>query len=329
MKTTVARKIALGLVTILAGFLLLTGCGGGDDEPEACGTDPDTFCLDSSDRSLAASYSASFDWTTDKIALRLLAAPTRSEAEKALYFQNPGLYQDPGSEPQITPDPLPSLDPSPAGFDFELSDLAPNPNSQFLDNSSIVDSLAETPISQTEQNLAPLWLPAVMVYLSVDWDSSQVLDLYYANSAVRGQKWGSSEAMLPPQTIQHMYLHDGEIWVEIAFEDHVDLGAGISDSNGDGAREIFGKIDPSHYTSAVYDEIQNNYVDKKLTVNELDNLIDNKIVDDLYSSFPMEPVGDMGTPFEIPEVGTVNYPFKVLQGFSPKDDISIVLLVEP
>ena len=329
MKTTRALKPGFSLLFVLAGLLLINGCGGDDGNEEGCGSDPDAFCVESDDQSLAATYNASYDWSSDKIAVRYMTAPTRSEAEKALYFQNPGLYQNPGQEPQITPDPPLTLDPSPSGFDFELSDLAPNPNTQLLDNNSIVNSLGETSITQAEQDNAPLWLPAVLVYLSVDWDASKVLNLYYGNTAVKGQKWGATGTNVLPQTIQHMYLHNGEIWVEIAFENHVVLDAGITDSNGDGYKEIFGKIDPAHFTSEVFDELANNYVGTRMSVAELDGLIENKILDDLYSLFYMKPHSDLGIPFEVTGAGTVKYPFKVLSDGSEDPFIFIVLIVEP
>ncbi len=306
--------------------LFLVGCGGGETT-EGC-TATDTFCVESDDQALAQSYNSTFDWSTGKIAVRLLSGPTRSESDKAVYFHNPGLYKDVGGEPQVTPDPLPTLDGSPSGFDFELSDLAPNANQQFLDNTSIVDKLSETSISQAEQTNSALWLPAVMVYLAVDWDASKVLNLYYGNNAVRGQKWGGSST-LPPQSIQHVYLHSGEIWVEIAFEDFVTLGTGISDSNGDGYKEVFAKIALEHFTPEAYDKLVNDYVTPKMTVAELNTHIEDKILDDLYYDFPMEPSSGIGVPFEITGVGSVKFPFKVLKGVSPKDDIFIVLLVEP
>lgn len=318
----------------LSASLLLVACGGGDDNVgtdggDECAASKGSFCVSSADLALAESYNKTFDWSKDKIAVRHLLGPTHSEADKALYFRNPGLYKDTSMEPQITPDPLPSLDPSPSGFDFALPDLAPNKGQQLLDNTSIVDSLSDTAITSAEQASAPLWLPAVMIYLTVDWDSSKVLNLYYGNNAVKGQKWGSQDATLPPQTIQHMYLHDGEIWVEIVFEKYVSLGAGITDSDGDGYKEIYAKIDPAHYSSEVYDQLLNSYVTPKLSVDDLNSLIENKILDDLYSDFDMEPKSGIGQAFDASGIGTFEYPFKVIQGVSPKDDIFIVLLVEP
>jgi len=310
----------------------VAGCGGdGNGNGESCADHAGEFCVESSDKEIFETHSQSFDWTSDKIAIRHLIAPTRSEAEKALYFQNPGLYMDPSGEPQITPDPLPTLDPSPTGFDFPLSDLAPNSGQQLLDNSTLVDSLGDTSITADEQAAAALWLPAVMVYLSTDWDAQKVLNLYYGNTAVKGQDWGqdSPAPSLPPQTIQHLYLHDGELWVEIAFEDNVDLGTDITDSNGDGYREVFGQIAPAHFTSEVYDELANNYVAAELDVDGLKTLIEDEIIDDLYFDFPMQPYSGIGESFEVPGAGTIVYPFMVVQGVSPKDDIFVVLIVEP
>ncbi|MBW2703704.1 MAG: hypothetical protein JRF33_23040 [Deltaproteobacteria bacterium] len=65
MKTTRALKPGFSLLIVLAGLLLINGCGGDDGNEEGCGSDPSAFCVDSDDQSLAATYNASYDWSSD------------------------------------------------------------------------------------------------------------------------------------------------------------------------------------------------------------------------------------------------------------------------
>ncbi len=304
-----------------------SACGGDENE-----NPPEGFNVTAADMALMESYNQDFDWSTDKIAIRYLTGPTYSEAHKALYSRNPGLYRDMSTEPDIVPNPLPDIQAGTAsGFDFTLSG-GDNSGQQVLDNTSIVDTMAETAISGPEQAQALLWSPAVTVFLK-DWDITLSTNLYYADLAVKGQTWENAQANLPPQKIEHCYLHDGDLWVELVFEDHLSLGSGITDSNGDGYREIYAQIKPEHFTEAVYNQLAGDYSTMKYNEASLHDLIaggaSSGIIDELYSIFPMELGSGIGIPYVITDLGTIAYPFMVINGMSPKQDYAVVLLVAP
>ena len=58
-----------------------------------------------------------------------------------------------------------------------------------------------------------------------------------------------------PQKIEHVYLHGGEIWVKVVFADFLNLGTGISDTDGDGQKEIYAKVADTHYDAELHDKL--------------------------------------------------------------------------
>lgn len=298
-----------------------SGCEGGGD----------TFQVLAADKSLWQTHNDAYTWGEDTVAIRYLAGPTHAEADKALFFQNPGLYKDTSGEPQITPDPLPDIQGGTAtGFDFPMTS-GDHAGEQVLDVATIADSLADTPVSAAEQQASLLWEPAVTIHL-VAWDIEKSENLYYADNAIKAQKWGSA-ATLPPQSAWHLYLHGSDIWVEVAFEAHLQLGAGVTDSNGDGYREIFAKVNPALFDADVHAALSGDYTSHKYDETAFAELIaggtEEGILDKLYSRFPMQPHSNIGEPYDVPGLGTIQYPFMVIKGMAPKDDHVIVLLVEP
>jgi hypothetical protein len=190
------------------------------------------------DKAIEEAYNESFDWTTDKLSIIYIAPPTRANIDRGLYFRNPALFRDTSGEAPVT-----------AGdWDFPLPDGAPNQGQQAFEEGSIVDSICKTPLSREERERALLWEPAVKLFLT-KWDIDKAQGLYYVTYAVEGQKWGGASTF-PPQTLQRVYLHEGEIWVEVVFEHWVGFSNKVSDSNGDGYNEFFAKVAPAHYTTS-------------------------------------------------------------------------------
>ncbi len=262
--------------------------------------------IQSADRSLADSYATGFDWTSDTASVSIVETPTRAKIDLAIYHRNPALYVDPGGESQVTPATLPSIVSGTAsGFDFTLGSGAPNEGQQALDLASIVDTMAETPLTTAEQASALYWEPAIDIYL-VNWDILKSLNLYFVNLAVRGQKWGGA-SVLPTQALQHTYLHSGEIWVKLSFADFLDLGTGITDSDGDGEREIFARVTPAHFDTEVYSKLLDDYVTPVYdTLGLRDDL--QYILDNLYSRTSPSLIRIIGEPYEISGLGTFAYP---------------------
>lgn len=275
------------------------------------------------DLTLTTTYNASFDWTQDSVSVSHVAAPTRAAFDRALYLRNPALYRDVTGEPTVTPAALPTINGGAQNFDFPIQSGAPHQNEQALDVASIVDAIADTPLTTAEQAASVAWEPAVDIFL-VDWDIAKSIDLYYVSLAIRGQRWGGSSTV-PPQSLQHAYLHNGELWVELAFEDYIDLGSGITDDDGDGYREVYARVPTAFYTTEVYNKLRDDYLVPTFdTLGLRDNL--SVILDDLYTRTSPSVVSVIGVPYTLPGGGTLQYPFVVLRH---SDGVVNVFLVEP
>jgi len=273
------------------------------------------------DSTLATTYNASFDWTQDSVSVSHVAVPTRAAFDRALYLRNPALYRDVSGEPTVTPAALPTITGGVHNFDFPIQTGAPHQGEQALDNTTIVDAIADTPLTTAEQAASVAWEPAVDIYL-VDWDIAKSIDLYYVSLAIRGQRWAGSNTV-PPQSLQHAYLHNGELWVELAFEDYIDLGSGITDDDGDGYREVYARVPTGFYTTEVYNKLRNDYVAPTFdTLGLRDNL--SVILDDLYTRTAPSVVSVIGVPYGLPGGGTLQYPFVVLRHSAGTTNVFLV-----
>lgn len=267
--------------------------------------------LEADDRALAEQAAATFDWTKDKLSVALVEAPTPSRIGAALYLHNPALYRDTSAEAQVTPSPLPAIDAGGTGFDFPAGDK------QALDATAIVDKLDATPIPAASHGDFGLWEPTLGHLKRVD----KLGNLAYVDAAVRQQQWGSDA--LQPQRLERVWLHDGAIWVCIVFEPFVELGSGISDSDGDGYKEIFAKIDAANFPQEVYDELANAYFKPKLDTLGVKGVLDD-IVNDLYDATNPEIKQTIGESFEAAGLGTFKYPFAVLRHASGAENVLLV-----
>ncbi|MBI3180621.1 MAG: carboxypeptidase regulatory-like domain-containing protein [Myxococcales bacterium] len=275
------------------------------------------------DETLAATFAQSFDWTKDKTSVEVVPRPSRAKIDAALYLRNPALYRDTTAQARVTPTPLPSLSGAPQGFDFPIPLGGANAGQQALDTATLVDSLAGTPLTAAEKAAFFVWEPAIKNYLR-SWNLDASLTLYYGGLAVESQRWGATP-QIPPQSLRRVFLHQREVWVEIVFEKFVDLGAGITDTDGDGRKEVFGRLKAAHVAASAYDRLESDYVGKTFDTLELrDRLSD--ILDDLYSKTNPTVEGVIGVPYPIPGVGTVKYPFVVLKHAGGAVN---VLLVKP
>jgi hypothetical protein len=265
------------------------------------------------DKAIAEAYNETFDWSTDKLSITYIAPPTRANIDRGLYFRNPALFRDTSAESPVT-----------AGeWDFPIPDGAPNQGQQAFEEGSITNSICKTPLTKEERARALLWEPAVKLFLA-KWDIDKAENLYHVTFAVEGQHWGGSSTF-SPQTLQRVYLHEGEIWVEVVFEDWVSFENKVTDSNGDGYNEIFAKVSSAHYTTEVYDQLAGDYLNHEYQTLELREDL-NIMLDDLYSRTNPVFTSVIGVPFDVPGHGTLQYPFVVL---THSNDAVNVLLVDP
>ena len=282
-----------------------------------------TLNVTAADAALAATHNQAFDWATASLSVHNVPHANRAEVDKALYYHNPALYRDPTGEAQITPAVLPDINGGATGFDFPIPAGAPNEGQQAIDAATIVDSLAGTPLTADEIAASMMWEPAVKLYLS-GWDPVASLSAYYVSLAIEGQRWGG-QSMIAPQSLGHLYLHNGEFWVEVVFQSFVDLGAGITDSDGDGDREVFAKLADAHYDASLVAKLVDDYLTPTYDTLGLKNDMQ-LILDDLYSRTSPEIVSVIGVAYEAAGLGSFEYPFVVLEH---SNGVVNVLLVAP
>jgi len=275
------------------------------------------------DLTLVKAYNETFDWTTDELSLHLIWPPTEARINASLYRKNPALYRDTSGEDTITPDPLPSIAGGTAsGFDFPIPSGQPNEGQQAFDTSAIFDQLADTPLSAIEKTDRLMWEPSVKIFL-IKWDLDKATNLYNVGVAVEQQRWGG-DPQYSPQSLERLYLHGSdEIWVEVVFQSWVELGAGITDSDCDGRREVFAKVAPAHFDTEVRAQLTGDFSTKHYdTLGLKENLY--LILDDLYTRTSPEEVSVIGEPFEVPGHGTLQYPFMVLEHSDGSQNVLLV-----
>lgn len=265
--------------------------------------------LDPADVALANAYNATFDWTKQTLSIAIAATPTRRNFDNAVYWKNPALYRDTSSQAAVVPAPLPQIVGGTAmNLSFPIRGGA-NDGKEALDLASVVDSIASTPVAAMENPDYMLWTP-MLNWLS-DWNAAKSVDLKLAGVAVRQQSWGSNAPL--PQEIRRVFLDatNGALWVEIVFQNFVQLGDGITDDDGDGYKEIFAKVGSAYVTQEILDKL-GGYMQTRYTTHGMSDEV-TKALRELYSSTSAQVVKIIGQPFDILNLGTIQYPFVVLQ----------------
>ena len=262
------------------------------------------------DLALAATHNASFDWTTDRTSVVVMTMPTRAQLDRALYYQNPALYQDPTGETSITPGTLPSIA-TPSTFDFPIPTGATNAGQQALDLTTVVDAIGSTPLQAQEIANTAVWEAAVEGYL-LDWDLDQTTDLFFVGLAVRDQRWGAASGGIAPQEIVNLYIAGGtELWVKVVFQPFVDVGADVTDTDGDGLPEVYARIAANHINANAFNELRDTYTWGVLdTIEMRDYLLHD--MDELYSVSNPAVISPIGVPYEVTGTGLFDAPFAVV-----------------
>jgi hypothetical protein len=284
-----------------------------------------TLQVTNEDRALADSFNTDFDWRDSQVSIVVVAHATRALLDRAFYYLNPAYYDDGVlSETALTPASPLSIDAQATGFDFAMPTGAPNAGAQVFDNATIVDDLASTPLTTAEIAAASIWEPAVKIHL-VNWDLVAAQGLYYASLAIEGQYWGATTApSFSPQTLQRLFLHNGELWVELAFEPFVQLGTGISDNDGDGRSEVFARIASAHVTTEIFAELT-SYQTSSFTALEMKGELEH-VLADLYTRSNPVLLKTIGESYDVANLGSFVYPYAVVQH---SNQVVNVLLVEP
>jgi len=278
------------------------------------------------DRALAEKHNQTFDWKRDKLSIALIQSPTRGGLERAIYLRNPALYTDTSGQLPLVPATPPSLAPQAAAFSFPMPREAPSRDAEALDLATLTDRIEQTPLTAEEIAGAFGWEPAVLKFLA-RWNLEKAADLYYANQAVQQQTWGQT-AQVPPQAITEGYLHAGkEIWVKIAFEDFLAVGAGVADDDGDGKKEVFARVNGNLFGEEILAQLA-AYSTARLEPARLRSAVQG-VLDDLYSRTNPVLVRTIGQPYEIAGLGSITYPLAVIEHLGAGKIVNVLLMSSP
>lgn len=284
--------------------------------------EPWPFKLDPADEALANTYNQTFDWKKDTLALTIVSAPTRQAVDVALYYQNPALYRDTSAEAIV--------DSGLTLSNFEgkfVTSSGTQTGTDVLVPSSVKDVLTDTPLTAGEAQTFSLMRPLFSWLTSWDATTTKIADLSAAKGAVEQAVWGGSASS--PQHLRKIYLHNGELWAELVFEPFVTVDASISDSDGDGYKEVYGKIDPKLYSTELTAALKASYVEQRYDVNAMSRQA-SAALSDLYTSTAASIEKYIAQPYTLPGgQGTINYPFIVIKHSPSATAVYQVLLLAP
>ncbi|MCK5799429.1 MAG: carboxypeptidase regulatory-like domain-containing protein [Deltaproteobacteria bacterium] len=278
--------------------------------------------LDAADKTLADTYNKTFDWTHDKLAIAILPSPTRKNLDNAVYYHNPALYRDTSSETAVDSKlTLTTLK------DHFVTANGSQKGTNVLDLTTVKDAIGGTPVTAAEQTDFMLFRPLLNWLTTWDETTKKIEDISAAKSAVAEQTWGSNAVR--PQRIEKVFLHQDALWVQIVFEPFVKVGADITDSDGDGYKEIFGKLDPKLYASDLVNALKTQYMGVKFDTNGMSKEVNNAL-NELYSVTAAEVLRYIGRSYDLgSSKGTIVYPLVVLKHSATSTPVFQVLLAGP
>lgn len=272
--------------------------------------------VEPADQTLATEYNKTFDWSKQTVSIGLVAAPTRRHFDTAVYLRNPALYRDVKQQPPLMPTPQPAIGAAgPTNFTFPTAGNA----AQAIDPASVIDKPSDAQAAVFARDFLT-FRPAVNWLAEAD--AAKAGGLKAVGAAIRAQAWGGNAVR--PQDIERLYIDAaGALWIEVVFEPFVVLGAGISDDDGDGRKEVYAKIDPAHYTAEIVMQLATDYARRTYTTHAFSKAV-TKSLSELYSlTFPTVE-RYIGQPIELPGVGTIMYPFVVLKHAAGQRNVILV-----
>jgi len=280
--------------------------------------------LDPADKTAAEAYARTFDWSKQAVSITVAARPTRRDFDNAVYYRNPALFRDTSREQPLTPAPAPEITGTGAAggaknFTFPLRS-GTRMGEEAVELATIVDALKDTPLGAEPAEIMN-WTP--MIKWLGEWDLAKAADLTAVGVAVRQQSWGGNA--LRPQEIQRVFLDPASrtLWAEVAFAPFVQVGAGITDNDGDGRKEIYARVPTVHYGAEMVDKLANEYGKTMFNTHGLSKEV-TKSLNELYSTTGAQVERFIGQPFEVPGVGAIKYPFVVLRHMAGQKNVILV-----
>ncbi len=159
------------------------------------------------------------------VTVRKITVPTAANLDFAAYDRNPVLYDPPDRKPKKSPSSV-----AVNGLTFEGSLKVP------------VRTLDATPLTKKEKEQPMAWKP----FNKRAWQVVKDDYLQGVVGRINGYKWEDPQVYQPYQEVTTVYLHEEghrpEFWVRIEFASWVKFVKKLEDTDGDGYRELYGKL---------------------------------------------------------------------------------------
>jgi len=203
------------------------------------------------------------------VLLREVLVPTRAALDYAAYHAN-FIIADPAPEDEADPKALPAFDQAaPFGGAIEKSTLS-------------ADVFA-TPLNDSERTHAVAFSPMLEFLHSGKVEGAQELERAFAQ--VREESWGLPRRPgVAHQSISEVFVHGGELWAKIEFQPWLKQAWSLSDQDGDGVPELYGKLSAPAVKASVIASIEGDYRKRRLSADEVGTWA-NRLASYWYPSF--------------------------------------------
>lgn len=191
-----------------------------------------------------------------QVLVRSIDRPTRANLDWAAYHANFMIGDAPPEEST-----------GPAG-----SARADNPFAGALEGATLTGSVRRTPLTEAER-ARPLALAPLVEFLA-SRGPELASGLEEVVSSVRGERWGATAAPhLARQMASELFLHEAngatELWVKVEFQPWFQGFSGLSDEDGDGYPELYGRVRPDLVSADAVKLIREDYAGKPLSPAEV------------------------------------------------------------
>jgi len=166
-----------------------------------------------------------FNRKSARVTVRRIEHPTLANLDYAAYDRNPMLYDPPKRRPKSPKGAV-----TPEGLTFVGALKKP------------VTTSAAMPLRSAERELPFAWKP----FVKRAWGAVKDDKLQFLGSRIASYKWADPLVFEPYQEVTTVWFHDTdtevELWVKVEIAPWVGFVKTLSDEDGDGFREIYGKL---------------------------------------------------------------------------------------
>ncbi len=215
----------------------------------SCASATCAFAAD--DAAVARALQASLSRSTSHVMVRLVETPDRASLDVAAWDRNPLFHY-----------PMPAALAAPA----PVTDLSALTFDGALDPATIVDRIAQTPLTEAERSRPLAWQPLTKYLLERNYDLAA--PLLVAGAPISAERWGNAGLTRPLQQISLAYLHDDALWVKVEFRPEI-TWVPATDEDSDGYREIYARLVVEPVAPELRDLIVSDYCGRVLTADEL------------------------------------------------------------